>query len=178
MEQAITTDPPLAGLTTEDRLDLLSLPARYGNAMDDRDWAALRSIFTPDAVFVVLQSRTRLEGIDRIVTYMDATAYHPLSHMTVNAAIDLHGEDVGVRFRGLLPIAEGDAAPEPSRVAFGFYYDTVVKTPDGWRVRNRLFLRSPRDMKPTPTDVQRQHGLMKLHEADQRDIADWPLKPF
>ena len=177
--QSTTTGADVAKrLTTEDRLELTGLPGRYGNAMDDRDWDALRSIFTQDAVFVVLPSRTRMEGLDGIVTYMDTVAVHPLSHLTMNTAIDIHGGDVLMRFRALLPVADTDGRAGPSRVAFGFYYDKVVKTSDGWRVKDRLFTRAPRDMKPTQTDIERHHGLVQLLEADRKDAADWLKQPY
>ena len=34
-----------------DRIELHELPGRYGDAIDDRDWARLGTIFTEDAVF-------------------------------------------------------------------------------------------------------------------------------
>jgi ketosteroid isomerase-like protein len=173
-----TTDAESKLLSTEDRLELMGMPARYGNAIDDRDWDALRSIFTHDAVFIVLPSRSRLEGLEGIVTYMDTTAAHPLSHLTLNTAIDVSGEKVLMRFRALLPVAEADGGPGPWRVAFGFYYDTVVKTSAGWRVKYRLFTRAPRDMRPTQTDIERHHGLLKLLEADRKDAAEWLKEPY
>jgi hypothetical protein len=36
-------------LSLEDKIELLELPARYGDAMDDRNWPALEAIFTQDA---------------------------------------------------------------------------------------------------------------------------------
>jgi hypothetical protein len=41
-----------AGLSASDRLDLVELTARYAAAVDERDWAALAELFTPDAVLV------------------------------------------------------------------------------------------------------------------------------
>jgi len=164
-------------LTLQDQLDLMSLPARYGNAMDDRDWDALRSIFTQDAIFDVLPARVRMRGLDAIVAYMDTAAVHPLSHLLLNVALEARAGEVTVRFRGLFPVADASGAIAPSRVAFGFYYDTVVRTPLGWRVNNRLFTRAPRDMKPTHTDLERRHGLVQLLEADRHDAAEWSEAP-
>ncbi|HEU5338151.1 MAG TPA: nuclear transport factor 2 family protein [Sulfuricaulis sp.] len=36
-------------LSLEDKIELLELPGRYGDAMDDRNWPALEAIFTQDA---------------------------------------------------------------------------------------------------------------------------------
>ena len=38
-------------LTTADRVEIHELPGRYGDAIDDRDWARLDTVFTQDAVF-------------------------------------------------------------------------------------------------------------------------------
>ena len=38
-------------LTTADRVEIHELPGRYGDAIDDRNWAALDTVFTQDAVF-------------------------------------------------------------------------------------------------------------------------------
>ena len=35
----------------EDREEIHELIARYGRAVDDRDWDALRAQYTPDAIF-------------------------------------------------------------------------------------------------------------------------------
>jgi len=72
-------------LTVEDRLDLLEIPGRYGDAIDDRDWDKLRKVFTEDAVFDLtgVGSRT-LNGIDEIVQFMEEEAQHPRTHMMTN----------------------------------------------------------------------------------------------
>ena len=38
-------------LTTADRVEIHELLGRYGDAIDDRDWAKLDTVFTQDAVF-------------------------------------------------------------------------------------------------------------------------------
>jgi len=160
-------------LTVQDQLDLYALPARYGNAMDDRDWEALKTIFTHDALFEVLPSHYRMVGLDGIIAHMERSTTHPVSHLTVNVAFEVKGDEVELRFRGLLPVGEAPNQPAPYRVAFGFYYDTVVKTSEGWRVKRRVFTRAPRDMKPTAADIARGHALLPLLEADKRDAAEW-----
>ena len=38
-------------LTTADRVEIHELLSRYGDAIDDRNWAALDTVFTQDAAF-------------------------------------------------------------------------------------------------------------------------------
>ena len=38
-------------LSTEDRLEIHELTARYGTSIDDRDWDGLEDVFCRDAVY-------------------------------------------------------------------------------------------------------------------------------
>src|SRR5262245_972690 len=121
-----------------DRLELHELPARYGDAIDDRAWDRLGDIFTPDAVFDLtdLGSR-RCEGLDDIVRFMDVEAEHPRAHLMTNIYVDETASGVQLRFRIVALLPEG-------RVGTASYYDDVVKTPAGWRVQHRVITRRRR----------------------------------
>lgn len=51
----------------EDRDELGRLVARYGRAVDDRDWESLAAQYTPDAVFDSAMGRS--VGVDAIIEY-------------------------------------------------------------------------------------------------------------
>ena len=51
----------------EDREELVALVARYGRAVDDRDWESLADQYTPDAVFDSAAGRS--VGADAIIEY-------------------------------------------------------------------------------------------------------------
>ena len=105
-----------------DRLELHELPARYGDAIDDRDWERLDEIFTPDAVFdLTAVGGRRLAGLAAIKEFMDGYAHHPKAHLMTNISVDEtpSGDDGGTA---------GTAA----------YFDDVVRTAAGWRVANRV----------------------------------------
>ena len=51
----------------EDRDEISGLVARYGRAVDDRDWEALAEQYTPDAVFESAGQRS--VGVDAIMDY-------------------------------------------------------------------------------------------------------------
>jgi hypothetical protein len=142
-------------LSIEDRLELMALPGRYGNAIDDRDWASLRLMFTEDAVFdSKIALGFVLNGIDEIVKFMDETDYHPLGHLMTNIDITETDEGVAMRFRAIFPLRNADGSYMPSVVRHGCYYDKMVKTPGGWRVKHRLFTRLPKDKKPIAKDLE------------------------
>ena len=115
-----------------DRLELHELPGRYGDAIDDRDWDRLDQIFTADAVFDLTDlGAPRLEGLAAIKRYMAEDADHPRTHTMTNIYVDETAEGAKLRFRILALLPE-------RRMGTASYYDDVVKTPEGWRVQNRV----------------------------------------
>jgi 3-phenylpropionate/cinnamic acid dioxygenase small subunit len=119
-------------MDSADRLELHELPGRYGDAIDDRDWDRLDQIFTDDAVFDLTDlGSLRLEGLPEIKRYMDEDANHPRTHMMTNIYVDETPQGVKLRFRIVALLPE-------RRVGTASYYDDVVKTPAGWRVKHRV----------------------------------------
>jgi len=124
-----------------DRIELHELPGRYGDAIDDRDWAGLSQIFTEDAVFDLTDlGEPRLNGLAEIRRYMDEDARHPRAHLMTNIYVDETADGARLSFRIVALLPE-------RVVGTASYYDDVVKTPAGWRVRNRVITRRrrPRD---------------------------------
>lgn len=115
-----------------DRLELHELPGRYGDAIDDRNWAGLSLIFTEDATFDLTDLGVpMLSGLDRIKQFMDTEAQHPRTHMMTNIYVDETPEGVKMYFR-IVALRGGGLVGTAS------YYDDVVKTPNGWRVKDRV----------------------------------------
>jgi hypothetical protein len=115
-----------------DRLELHELPGRYGDAIDDRDWARLDQIFTEDAVFDLTDlGGPRLVGLPEIKRYMDEDADHPRTHLMTNIYVDETPDGVRLQFRIVALLPE-------RRVGTASYFDHVVKTEHGWRVRDRV----------------------------------------
>ena len=133
-------------IDTADRLELHELPGRYGDAIDDRNWDRLRQVFTDDAIFDLTGVGLRqLDGIEDIVHFMDVEAQHPKTHMMTNIYVDDGGESVTMNFRIVALLGKG-------LVGTASYYDTVVKTPDGWRVKHRDCMLHRRDKRDAPCD--------------------------
>jgi hypothetical protein len=122
----------------EDRLELHELPGRYGDAIDDRDWERLGTIFTDDAVFDLTDlGGPRCDGLDAIKRFMAEYDNHPKTHLMTNVYVDEAPTGAQLRFRIVALLTEG-------RVGSASYYDDVVKTPNGWRVANRVITRRRR----------------------------------
>ena len=115
-----------------DRLELHELPGRYGDAIDDRNWDGLSFIFTEDATFDLTDLGVpMLSGLERIKQFMDTEAQHPRTHMMTNIYVDETPEGVKMYFR-IVALRGGGLVGTAS------YYDDVVKTPNGWRVKDRV----------------------------------------
>ena len=116
-----------------DRLELHELPGRYGDAIDDRNWAGLGRIFTDDATFDLTDlGGPVLRGLDEIRRYMDTEATHPQTHLMANIYVDEQGADAAKMYFRIVARQKGGVFGTAS------YYDDVVKTPQGWRVKDRV----------------------------------------
>jgi hypothetical protein len=119
-------------ISADDRLELHELPGRYGDAIDDRDWGRLDRIFTADATFDLTDLGVPLlEGLTEIRRFMDEDAQHPKTHTMTNIYVDADDNGVRLNFR-IVALQRGGLAGTAS------YYDQVVKTDAGWRVKHRV----------------------------------------
>lgn len=140
------TDKPYV-LTTADRVEIHELPGRYGDAIDDRNWAKLDTVFTQDAVFDLtgVGSRT-CNGLDDIKSFMESEAAHPRTHMMTNIYADSDENGITLCFRIVALIGKG-------RTSTASYYDKIVKTETGWRTRHRFVSLRRRDKRDAAVDL-------------------------
>jgi SnoaL-like protein len=119
-------------MDTADRLELHELPGRYGDAIDDRNWPGLVRIFTDDASFDLTDlGGPKLTSLAEIQRYMDTEAQHPRTHLMTNIYVDETPSGVKLFFRIV-------ALLKDHNVGTASYYDDVVKTAAGWRVKDRV----------------------------------------
>lgn len=132
-------------LSTEDRLDIAELPARYADALDRLQPHRLREVFTTDAVWEVVEGGLRLVGLDEIMAFMGRPDVHPGAHLMTNIYIEAVSDDprdggplVHLCSRGVYPVGASDPR-NPTGVFYGRYDDDVVRTDSGWRIRHRRY---------------------------------------
>jgi len=119
-------------LTTEDRLDILDLLARYNYAIDDGDGDAWAASFTQDGVF------TSPSGIfaGREALRKFANEYQRGGlHVTSNHIITGDGNDA--KMRCYLQLVTAPRGEKPEIRFCGRYADVLVKTGAGWRFKTR-----------------------------------------
>jgi hypothetical protein len=120
-----------------DRLEIADLLARYSAAIDGRAWDDLDALFTPDAVI----DYTEMGGIrgnlaeqkDFLASVMPGFA--GFQHLTATSTFDIDGDVARVRTICFNPMVVTD---EQQVLFCGLWYrDVLVRTPDGWRIRER-----------------------------------------
>lgn len=122
----------------EDELSIRNLVARYTDAVNERDIAAFRQLWTDDAVWEIgppLQSRA--EGIDEIVALLRRLlqAEQYFMQMTHSGVVEIKGDRATARFvereRG-----RGESSYYDS---LAVYEDVLVREADGWRFAKRSY---------------------------------------
>jgi 3-phenylpropionate/cinnamic acid dioxygenase small subunit len=118
--------------TLADRIEINDLLTRYATAVDTKDWALYRTVFTPDA-FIDYESAGGVKGsFDEVVAWMESTmAGFPMTqHLIANVAVQLDGDAATVRAMFYNPMKVGSGK---NFFCGGWYNHQLVRTPDGWR---------------------------------------------
>ena len=120
-----------------DRMEISDLLARYSAAIDGSRWDDLDRLFTPDAVI----DYTEMGGIrgslaeqkDFLAAAMPGFA--GFQHLTATSTFDIDGDVARVRTICFNPMVVKD---EHQVLFCGLWYrDVLVRTADGWRIRER-----------------------------------------
>ena len=121
-----------------DEHEITRLCYRYGAALDDRDWAALRTCFTDDAV-------TEYAGLGQFEGYaaiqgVCRTALGPLDrsqHLIGNVTAEVDGDTATARcYLHAQHVRTGTPGGDLYMLA-GRYTDRLVRSPEGWRFVHR-----------------------------------------
>lgn len=132
---------PMSLQEISDRMEINNLLIDYCNAIDSGDFDALDGVFTPDALIDYSALGGPKGPFPEIKAYLSRVlpAFPARQHMIANSRIWLDG-DTG-RGRTMchnpmeMPLVGGG-----TQVAFyGLWYlDRLVRTPSGWRIRERV----------------------------------------
>jgi hypothetical protein len=126
-----------------DHVEIAQLVQRYGKALDDKNYALLDSVFTPDAVTnyelgelgnrtTYAQMRTLFERFNVVFSFT--------SHLLSAPLVELDGDTATAETRLIATHGLERVSGEKSAwFVVGFYRDSLVRTADGWRIRERLF---------------------------------------
>ncbi|MEQ1575693.1 MAG: nuclear transport factor 2 family protein [Vicinamibacterales bacterium] len=127
-------------ITALDYYQIQQLNARYSHGLDSGDGELFASVFTPDGVLIDEAGRTTT-GRSALTALPSATAAKGptnLSHFDVNLVVDaVPGGAIAKSMVAIVAPSPG----QPERVTKGGqYWDDLVRTPQGWRIKRRTFL--------------------------------------
>lgn len=123
-------------LTTEDRLEIQELYARYNHAIDFGDGPAWAACFSADGTFE--SGGTVTTGPDALAGFASAFPTRlKARHWTNNLVLDEGPDGVsGKCYLQLLRLTPGERPPA-SVLTTAIYHDRLTRTADGWRFASR-----------------------------------------
>lgn len=137
------TDTAAARDRTDDWLAILDLLGRYSHAADGDDPDAYAAVFTEDGAFVGRVGQPdeiRVEGRERLTRFAQRAiasrgGRRNRHHQASTTVVSLD-DDTAVT-RTYLMVTTVAAGREPQAVLTSIYEDHLVRTGDGWRIRER-----------------------------------------
>lgn len=123
-----------------DRLEIQDLLARYCFAIDERDWAALDDIFTPDARIDYTETGGAKGTLRQIKAWLPVALerFPAFQHMIATTRLKLDGDTATSRTILFNPMVMADGSGQRQTFFIGLWYrDTLVRTAGGWRIAER-----------------------------------------
>lgn len=124
-----------------DRFAIEDLLARYADALDRRDFDAWDAVFTPDAR-IDYRATGGIEGPYPAVKawVREVMQRFPrYQHLLGKSSIDIAGDAAASRTACFNPMQVALPAGGSQVMFVGLWYvDRLVRTPDGWRIQERV----------------------------------------
>lgn len=116
----------------EDELEIGQLRARYCHLLDDRRWTDFVDLFTPDGVFVGLES---VQGHAELLRFFQdfPNSTEDFWHFCTNGTVEIDGDTA----RGRISLEYLSVSNGVSYVSAGHYDDVMVRVDGRWRFRSR-----------------------------------------
>jgi hypothetical protein len=122
-----------------DRLEIQDLLTAYSYAIDFHRFDELDAIFTPDATLDFTATGGVSGTLPEIKTWLASVLGHfgGHQHLVATSAVKLDGDTASARTICHNPMWFADPAQPPLFVGL-WYFDSLVRTPDGWRIISRV----------------------------------------
>ena len=138
--EVVNTDQPSLAVLLDERA-IVAVAIRYCRALDTKDWAALDTVFLPDAD-ANLASTAELIGRDAIVGRISAALSHldDSQHLVGNHEVTVAGDTATHRCYLQAQHVRHAAVGGANYLVGGRYEDRLVRTADGWRIAHRTLV--------------------------------------
>jgi SnoaL-like domain len=133
-----------------DRLEIQELLIRYSHCVDTHDWDGWETVFTPDAVIDYTEMGGPRGSVKETRAFLESTMpmFSSTQHMLGNTVLEFDGDEARARTICHNPMVL-DREGKPHLFVCGLWYrDLLVRTPDGWRIKDRYEERSYIDNLP------------------------------
>ncbi len=132
----------LATREISDRLEIAERIQLYFRAMDTWDYALLDAVFTPDAAMhYEMKGGTQTSYREMLPSFREFNRrFSFMQHIGAQLLIEVNGDAASARHNlRALHVQTALAGPENRWLVYGVYHDQFVRTPEGWRIRERHF---------------------------------------
>jgi 3-phenylpropionate/cinnamic acid dioxygenase small subunit len=121
--------------TLADRIEISDLLTRYAHAVDTKDWALYRTVFTPDAQIDYVSAGGIKGDLETVTNWLEESlANFPVTqHLIANIDVKLEGDVAKVRAMFYNPMKMPNGK---NFFCGGWYNHDLVRTSDGWRSQN------------------------------------------
>jgi hypothetical protein len=124
-----------------DRIAIQDLLARYSTAIDTKNFALLDEVFTPDGVGDYSASGGIRGTLPEIKAWLAnaLVIFHVVQHLVTNVCVDVRGDEATSTCYLFNPLGyQRDDGTTEMLYCGGSYRDRLVRTPKGWRIRERV----------------------------------------
>jgi len=133
-----------------DRLEIQELLIRYSHCVDTHDWDGWEQVFTDDAVIDYTEMGGPRGSVKETRNFLETTMpmFSSTQHMLGNTVLEFDADQCRARTICHNPMVL-DRDGQPHLFVCGLWYrDLLVRTPDGWRIKDRYEERSYIDNLP------------------------------
>jgi ketosteroid isomerase-like protein len=124
-----------------DRLEIQDLLVDYSHAIDTRDWDALDGLFTPDAMIDYSAMGGSKGDLAATKEFLEAAManFAGFQHLIATSKVTVDGDTAVGRTicHNPMVIDKGDGETRVFWCGL-WYHDRFVRTPDGWRIAERV----------------------------------------
>ena len=124
-----------------DRLEIQELLVKYAHAVDTRDWELFETVFTPDATIDYTEMGGSRGNVAETRAFLEMAMpnFAGFQHMISNTVLEIDGDTAKSRTICHNPMVIDKGNGETHVFYCGLWYvDKFVRTPDGWRIKERV----------------------------------------